>query len=263
MVIYRPKTSVHNLMRPSYFFQHLSESIEINPIYGNLSSDIIKIDSLNCIPNCRASVGTQIQASFKFNVTQSLNKTEIIKINTGSSGGSFEIELNVISRCDCGNIEKNASRCNSNGDFVCGMCECIEEWMGRACECNKFDNEDKNDLECKKDGEICTGRGNCNCGTCECADGYSGKFCECDNNSCPRKESIVCSGQGDCKCGTCECYENFKGDACECPTGNTACIKPTTQMVCSEHGECKCGKCVCFEKYYGNYCEKCISCQER
>lgn len=241
----------------------MSESVEIRENYGNLSSDIVKRGHLSCTPNCSASVGTEIQATFNLSVTQCLNRTETIEINTGSSNDRFEIELDVICGCDCGNPEKTSNRCHNNGDTICGVCECRDNWSGKECECNKLHTEDIDDMECKNMLETCSGHGTCICGTCKCADGYKGKFCECDDNSCPRKENVLCSGNGDCKCGSCKCNIDFTGEACDCPIENTSCIEPKTKNVCSERGKCECGKCDCFENYYGSYCEKCVACQKR
>jgi hypothetical protein len=50
-----------------------------------------------------------------------------------------EVVVHVTAVCDCQCTEKpiqNNAVCNGNGELVCGICQCFENWLGEECECD-------------------------------------------------------------------------------------------------------------------------------
>ncbi|XP_051176237.1 integrin beta-PS-like [Leptopilina boulardi] len=196
---------------------------------------------------------------------------------------ALRINLEMICECDCERPEddsykENSSKCNNNGTYKCGVCDCNPGSFGKKCECNNTANDHyKNFQNCRRDNSSlvdCSGRGECTCGVCECypPSGENlkiwGDYCECDNFSCDRRDNKYCSGNGECGCdGFCKCKSGWIGKACECKSSNDTCIQPGTNLECSGKGNCVCGQCECLiengVRYSGSYCQKCATCKDR
>lgn len=84
--------------------------------------------------------------------------------------------------CDCDNFSCDKNKgvlCSgpTQGNCVCGICECLPGWTGDSCDC-------KNTIETctsKEVTETCSGNGDCVCGVCQCKideNRYSGRYCE-------------------------------------------------------------------------------------
>lgn len=184
----------------------------------------------------------------------------------------------MLCECECENLnsvgyEKKSERCSSNGNLVCGICECADQNFGTKCECNKNTALDHSDVSnCRKnnDSEICSSLGTCKCGECKCfprkdpSEKYYGKYCECNNFSCGRHNGALCSGpeRGNCTCGVCNCFAGWTGDNCGCSLKTDTCKSDSDAKICGGNGDCICGECVCNSTsgYSGKYCEKCPTC---
>ena len=81
--------------------------------------------------------------------------------------------------CDCQcerDVRKEdirSAKCNGQGTLKCGVCECLEGYFGKHCECSAHQHTgiDKHFLSCRPDNTSlvdCSGRGTCACGQCEC-----------------------------------------------------------------------------------------------
>ncbi|XP_055388340.1 integrin beta-PS isoform X2 [Condylostylus longicornis] len=197
---------------------------------------------------------------------------------------SLIVDLEMLCSCDCERqghkmFELKSPKCNSQGTYKCGVCECYDKYYGRRCECSSEDTFTKDFAKgCRSDNTTkidCSGRGICQCGVCECNkrerpdEVISGRFCECDNFSCDRHNQLLCSGEehGTCECGVCICKPGWMGPACECRNSTDTCMAPGGKEICSGHGECECGSCKCEVttegRYSGRFCEKCPTCAKR
>nr|XP_049465725.1 integrin beta-nu isoform X2 [Anopheles coluzzii] len=184
------------------------------------------------------------------------------------SNEAVELDIDLRTSCNC---EKNkkpmelSELCNFNGDYVCGQCQCYVGWIGKTCECNLQNSQNRRELfeQCVapsvgdelRTGPICSDRGECICGQCYCNPGFEGEHCEC--NECATIDGSICGGpdHGICTCGTCSCFDSWSGDNCECTTDTTGCKAPSNDAVCSGHGQCNCGRCSCDESFFGPFCE--------
>uniref|UniRef100_A0A182JW23 Integrin beta n=1 Tax=Anopheles christyi TaxID=43041 RepID=A0A182JW23_9DIPT len=184
------------------------------------------------------------------------------------SNEAVELDIDLRTICDC---EKNkkpmelSELCNFNGDYVCGQCQCYVGWIGKTCECNLQNSQNRRELfeQCVapsvgddlRSGPICSDRGECICGQCYCNPGFEGEHCEC--NDCAVIDGSVCGGpdHGICTCGSCSCFESWAGENCECTTATTGCKAPSHEALCSGHGQCNCGRCSCDEAFFGPFCE--------
>lgn len=90
---------------------------------------------------------------------------------------ALRINLEMICECDCerpedASYKENSSKCNNNGTYKCGVCDCNPGSFGKKCECNNTANDHyKNFQNCRRDNTSlvdCSGRGECTCGVCEC-----------------------------------------------------------------------------------------------
>lgn len=167
-------------------------------------------------------------------------------------------------------IVYNAPECNFHGNLVCGVCQCLDGFVGTFCECESGgESAVALEAKCRKDNNslICSGRGVCKCGVCHCfpranpEEIVSGQFCECDNFNCPRHDRKICGGHGTCNCGVCQCEPGYTGPACECPLSTDTCLSKNGK-ICNGHGDCICGKCHCHtdedgQRYSGPFCDIC------
>ncbi|XP_058166803.1 integrin beta-nu [Anopheles ziemanni] len=184
------------------------------------------------------------------------------------SNEAVELEIDLRNTCDC-EVNKMplelSELCNFNGDYVCGLCQCYTGWIGKTCECNLQNSQNRKELfdQCVapsdgdelSNGPICSDHGECVCGQCFCNPGYEGEHCEC--NECTRTDGKICGGadHGVCSCGSCICYDSWTGDNCDCSTDTSSCKSPLNEESCSGHGECICGRCTCNETFFGPFCE--------
>ncbi|XP_061587812.1 integrin beta-1-like isoform X2 [Cololabis saira] len=195
-------------------------------------------------------------------------KTEVITIKPLGFNEEVEVVLNFICDCQCAaNGEPNSAKCDGNGTFECGACECNEGRMGRVCECSKFDEwAEVGDANCRNGPDICSNNGDCVCGHCECKkrdnpkERYSGQFCECDNFNCDRANNKLCGGHGRCDCRVCVCDRHYTGSACDCSLDTSTCLAKNGQ-ICNGRGNCVCGSCRCTNSnFQGPTCELCPTC---
>ena len=175
----------------------------------------------------------------------------------------FNITVSGLCMCDCAReseVDFNSTLCLGRGDYVCGVCECQDPFMGTMCDCDPTQM-------CPIVAELeCAGstRGTCNeCGECECnvlpnGERFTGTACECSNFGCDCSQRGSCTS---CANGTeiCDCDEGFFGDNCECTYD--VCIDPAgaSGVLCSGNGECEpCPPregCICNEQtHVGTYC---------
>uniref|UniRef100_A0AAG5DE36 Integrin beta n=1 Tax=Anopheles atroparvus TaxID=41427 RepID=A0AAG5DE36_ANOAO len=196
------------------------------------------------------------------------NKLTVRIEETLISNEAVELEIELRNTCDCEAFKKPlelSELCNFNGDYVCGLCQCYAGWIGKTCECNLQNSQDRKELfeQCVapsdgdelRTGPICSDRGECICGQCFCNPGYEGDHCEC--NECSRIDGVICGGpdHGVCSCGSCSCYDSWTGENCDCSTDTGGCKAPLHDDICSGHGTCNCGRCSCDESFFGPFCE--------
>ncbi|XP_077414998.1 integrin beta-1-like [Vanacampus margaritifer] len=218
------------------------------------------------------SIGDEV--TFKISIESrecpSHGQPESIKIKPLGFTDEVEVVLNFICECQCSTQkEPNSNKCDGEGTFMCGVCNCNEGRIGRRCKCS-MDEVRREDLDatCRKDNgtDICSNNGDCVCGTCECkkrdnpTESYSGQFCECDNFSCDRSNNKLCGGHGRCECRVCVCEANYTGSACDCFLDTSTCLAKNGQ-ICNSRGTCECGVCKCTDpKFQGPTCEICPTC---
>jgi len=224
------------------------------------------------------SVGIEEEVTFEVSVTaqrctEKLKQLKSFDINIAGFG-VVQVNTDVICSCDCEQssfVESNSTKCNSAGNYTCGVCVCDSGRYGSDCQCN--DISKLNDSSCSatgaKDSPVCNNAGVCICGTCECftrqnpEEKISGTLCECRNFGCDIHEQKMCGGpeRGVCECNKCQCKGIWTGSNCgqkNCTLVQKNCIRDGT--VCSGNGKCDCGKCTCDVGYKGAHCEVCASC---
>uniref|UniRef100_A0A913I850 Integrin beta n=1 Tax=Strongyloides stercoralis TaxID=6248 RepID=A0A913I850_STRER len=258
--------------------------------YNKISEKIIMVDNVNASSGLKISyrskclsggslidtnvcdnikVGDEVTFEVTLEAVHCVDKRDF-ELLIGPSGLEDTLKVNVKVLCDCdceSTIETRSSHCGGKGSLVCGICDCIDGYTGKNCQCDAGDlSSVALEAKCKKtnDSLPCEGRGQCICGQCQCYtrsnpdEIISGPFCECDNFNCPRHNRILCNGHR-CDCGVCTCGPGWTGRACECPIGVDQCLSENGK-VCNDHGTCVCGKCQCDESYSGPKCEICPTC---
>ncbi|XP_040294729.1 integrin beta-4 isoform X2 [Bufo bufo] len=177
----------------------------------------------------------------------------LLKPSTFTNG--LEIEASVMcDLCPCElQKEMNSPKCNRNGHFACGRCECREPWRGEFCNCSSLQAIDSQSCIAPNQTEICSGRGECLCGVCQCYGEspnhqYQGDFCQFNNFECPRTGGFMCNDRGHCYMGGCACQPGWEGAGCECPTSNQTCLDRNGGL-CNNRGKCICGRCQCDSKF--------------
>ncbi|XP_075205731.1 integrin beta-4 isoform X3 [Anomaloglossus baeobatrachus] len=173
----------------------------------------------------------------------------VLKPSTFTNG--LQIDASVMCDvCPCEmQKEMNSPKCNRNGHFACGRCECREPWRGEFCNCSSLQAVDSQSCVAPNSTEICSGRGECLCGVCQCYGDspihqYQGEFCQFNNFQCPRTGGFMCNDRGSCYMGACACISGWGGDGCECPTSNQTCLDRHGGL-CNGRGRCVCGRCQC------------------
>ncbi|GLV41732.1 myospheroid [Carabus blaptoides fortunei] len=288
-------SNVVDLVKEQY--QQISSSVEMK---DNAASGIRVAYYSNCLsPNgpmketnkCEnLKVGDVVTFKIEIEVTSCpknmKDRNQTLQIYPVGLDESLMVDLEMICGCPCEDknhkdYQIHSSKCSGQGTYMCGVCECDQDFFGRHCECSSSAGADVDDNKsCRHDNITtleCSGRGNCVCGQCECHtrdnkdEMISGQFCECDNFSCDRHKGILCSGpdHGECECGKCVCIPPWSGTSCSCRASNDTCYPPNMEdaELCSGHGKCVCGQCECFTndnaRYSGKYCEKCPTCPGR
>ncbi|XP_059360036.1 integrin beta-4 isoform X2 [Carassius carassius] len=176
------------------------------------------------------------------------DRAGILRVKPTTFSSALRINAEVLCHtCDCEKTPvKNALRCNSRGDLVCGKCQCYDGWVGPFCNCSSGAFTDSS--MCIEPGktESCSGRGDCMCGTCVCynPNQFEGPFCQFDKSQCQRFGGFLCNERGSCSMGRCVCAPGWTGDACECSISNDSCLD-SKGGICNGRGECKCGRCEC------------------
>uniref|UniRef100_A0A8C1KA43 Integrin beta n=1 Tax=Cyprinus carpio TaxID=7962 RepID=A0A8C1KA43_CYPCA len=176
------------------------------------------------------------------------DRAGILRVKPTTFSSAFRINAEVLCHtCDCEKTPvKNAVRCNSRGDLVCGKCQCYDGWLGPFCNCSVGASTDS--AMCIESGksEPCSGRGDCMCGTCVCynPNQFEGPFCQFDKSQCQRFGGFLCNERGSCSMGRCVCTPGWTGDACECSISNESCLD-SKGGICNGRGVCKCGRCEC------------------
>ncbi|XP_039962389.1 integrin beta-PS-like isoform X1 [Bactrocera tryoni] len=273
--------NVVNLIREQY--QQISSSIQMR---DNATSDV----KITYYSACRSAgpkvltskcdglhVGDEVTFSINIRLI-SCPKDEhdwrqIIQIYPVGINESLIIDLKMLCGCECdAEVKTKSQYCSSQGNLVCGVCQCEDQFVGAKCQCSNTDMQESSDSShnCRDNTTImdCSGRGICSCGQCQCDKRNNeeeviwGKYCQCDNFSCERYKQRLCSGpaQGKCECGQCTCNEGYQGKACECSLSTDKCRKEGDDKLCSGKGTCECNVCKCEGPYSGKHCEECPTC---
>ncbi|XP_018417048.1 PREDICTED: integrin beta-4 isoform X2 [Nanorana parkeri] len=173
----------------------------------------------------------------------------ILRPSTFTNG--LEIDASIICDvCPCEQQkEMNSPKCNGNGHFVCGLCECKDNWRGEFCNCSSSQAVDSQSCIAPGSDEICSGQGECLCGVCQCfADSpdrrYEGRYCQYNTAMCPRVSGFMCNDRGHCYMGGCACKAGWEGPGCDCPISNQTCLDRNGGL-CNNRGKCECGRCKC------------------
>ncbi|XP_078085091.1 integrin beta-2-like isoform X2 [Mustelus asterias] len=212
-------------------------------------------------------INTEIDFTITVTADKCLTTTQSFEIKP--LGFTEKLEILLEMRCDCKCDDKLdlSSHCNDKGRINCGVCSCIENRIGKFCECDPGKHSTKDlDAACRKDNSsaICSNQGDCACGRCICHTNPNkkiyGRYCECDDQSCERNLGKLCAGHGKCDCGTCKCEKGYSGTACECPDAKGQCVEPDTNATCSARGTCICNQCKCNAGYQLPYCKECPGC---
>lgn len=184
---------------------------------SNVSKDVLLTFTSNCrnkIENgCEnIHVGEEVQITATIKPTKcsetDADNIKTISIKPHSLSEEITVALYVSCKCACDYNEHpstivNDIKCNTNGDFKCGVCRCHYGFYGDRCECsgNSAVNEDVSVCQMEAESEVCSGRGYCKCGGCQCNPSsepeeiFSGKFCECSNYRCSRNRGLLCGGK--------------------------------------------------------------------
>lgn len=201
----------------------------------------------------------------------------VVEVYPVGRQGSLQINLAMHCQCSCAKPGDkgyivNAEACSRNGTSMCGVCECHEGFVGKACECYSNDDDGTGTISedsCRQTNTsaVCSDRGQCVCGQCQCkkpadpSQNIYGDFCECTNYlGCTGNEGLICSGHGECECNECRCTGGWSGLTCSCDGNDDKCKNPDTDEICSGHGECECNKCNCQDDRKGKYCDDCPTC---
>ncbi|XP_032067171.1 integrin beta-4 isoform X1 [Thamnophis elegans] len=176
----------------------------------------------------------------------------IIHIKPSSFSDKVEIDVSIIcDTCPCEKTQEvRSSKCNSQGNFVCGQCVCNQGWRGDHCNCSTASSTDTEACTYPGHKEPCSGKGECLCGVCQCyseedlTQRYEGQYCEFDNLQCSRTSGFLCNDRGRCYMGQCVCAPGWEGSGCECPTSNETCVS-SNGLICNGQGRCECGRCLC------------------
>ncbi|KAK6179931.1 hypothetical protein SNE40_012178 [Patella caerulea] len=185
------------------------------------------------------------------------------------SSQKFLVDVESSCGCECSKrVTYRAPQCSTNGNLVCGQCECDEGYVGRYCFCHEMEDNPESCRE-RPGGAICSNRGSCKCGVCDCRSRnpdtnlFYGRFCECNDYSCSRFNGRLCGGpeRGSCHCGRCVCNPGYSGEMCELATSSsTASCRALNGEICNGRGDCIYGRCRCSSLYMGPTCEDCPTC---
>uniref|UniRef100_A0A3Q1CZH3 Integrin beta n=1 Tax=Amphiprion ocellaris TaxID=80972 RepID=A0A3Q1CZH3_AMPOC len=182
---------------------------------------------------------------------------------------TLTVTLSTKCECQCKDPnDKMHQLCTNRGSIVCGICSCMESFIGQNCECS-IGNKDEQSLRAscqRNNGTECEGRGDCVCGRCQChstnqGGRYRGDFCECDDEHCENYQNKLCGGNGKCDCGTCKCNAGYEGSACQCKASREGCLTKGN-TVCNGRGRCICNRCDCKEGYQRPQCLICLGCPD-
>ncbi|XP_073444037.1 integrin beta-4 isoform X4 [Dendrobates tinctorius] len=225
----------------------------------SVSSDSAKLTEAGSFQVTRGEVGTfkvKVKALEQVGVQkvcalplQDRSGNVLLKPSTFTNG--LQIDASVMcDECPC-ELQKeiDSPKCNRNGHFSCGRCECKEPWRGEFCNCSSLQSIDSQSCVAPNSTEICSGRGECLCGVCQCSGEspihqYQGEFCQYNNFQCPRTGGFMCNDRGSCYMGACACISGWEGVGCECPTSNQTCLDRYGGL-CNGRGSCVCGRCQC------------------
>ncbi|KAL3046017.1 hypothetical protein OYC64_004096 [Pagothenia borchgrevinki] len=180
------------------------------------------------------------------------DKEGVMRVKPTTFNAGLNVDASILCpTCDCEKtILPKAAICHTNGNLVCGKCQCSDGWLGTFCNCSASTSA-KDISQCTAPGmkEPCSGRGDClACGVCVCynPDQFEGPYCQYDKTQCQRYQGFLCNDHGSCVMGGCACAKGWEGDACECPISTETCLD-SKGVVCNERGKCVCGLCVCPE----------------
>uniref|UniRef100_A0A8C2C9Z2 Integrin beta n=1 Tax=Cyprinus carpio TaxID=7962 RepID=A0A8C2C9Z2_CYPCA len=231
----RPKAVVAEIFSQSGTFSE-SSIFQINPGETVSGQFKVRLKALNWVGQQHVCDANQA------------DRAGILRVKPTTFSSAFRINAEVLCHtCDCEKTPvKNAVRCNSRGDLVCGKCQCYDGWLGPFCNCSVGASTDS--AMCIESGksEPCSGRGDCMCGTCVCynPNQFEGPFCQFDKSQCQRFGGFLCNERGSCSMGRCVCTPGWTGDACECSISNESCLD-SKGGICNGRGVCKCGRCEC------------------
>uniref|UniRef100_A0A672P4Q5 Integrin beta n=1 Tax=Sinocyclocheilus grahami TaxID=75366 RepID=A0A672P4Q5_SINGR len=228
------------------YYEKLSEYFPIAEL-GQLQEDSSNI--LNILDKAfqgkfrvRLKALNQVGEQHVCNANQA-DRAGTLRVKPTTFSSAFRINAEVLCQtCDCEKTPvKNAVRCNSHGDLVCGKCQFHNP-------ASFLSGSSTDSAMCIEPGKTkpCSGRGDCMCGTCVCynPNQFEGPFCQFDKSQCQRFGGFLCNERGSCSMGRCVCTPGWTGDACECPISNGSCLD-SKGGICNGRGVCKCGRCEC------------------
>uniref|UniRef100_A0A7E4W9E4 INB domain-containing protein n=1 Tax=Panagrellus redivivus TaxID=6233 RepID=A0A7E4W9E4_PANRE len=226
-----------DVLRVEFTYKHLKPAVEVRD-FSIQTSDVQSI-----------GLGVKFEIDCK-------GKTVVGNICHGiKEGDIIKFYANVtLNECKAG-----GSLAASIGVYGYNMVSALYVTPLCACECEKVQNQRRNDYACNAAGTLV-------CGQCSCEKGFGGRKCECDlakygvsspeelDNKCKTSpDQVPCNGKGTCECGKCKCNANYiQGKYCECDS--TACPKDTSGRLCSGRGVCDCGQCKCEDGFTGPEC---------